>query len=88
MVQTDRSEKKGIIGIGFIIYNTTSNELVHHRDVDYSVTSNEAEFYTILQALLFVTAKVWKHIGDQLHLRSDLAFMVGFLIHELKAKAK
>ena len=67
-INTDGSEEKGTIATRFIIYDVNGEELVHEGDVDFWTPSNEAELYTILQALSFVVVQGWKYTWDYLHL--------------------
>ena len=34
--------------MGFVIYDVTSSEVVGRRNMDFGITSNEAELYAIL----------------------------------------
>ena len=48
MVQTNGREKKGTMAIGFVIYDINGNKIGCRGDIDYGLTSNEAELYAIL----------------------------------------
>ena len=46
-VQTDWSGERGMMAIGFVIYDINGSGLVRKGDVDYGSASNDAELYAI-----------------------------------------
>ena len=47
-VQTDGSKEKGMMMMGFIIYDGNGSELVCQGNVNYGLTSNDTELCAIL----------------------------------------